>query len=282
MKKMRKGFFMAMLFILVCQIFNSSSTAKAEEKLVLKVKSATMTSVTLSWKSKEKSCIIYRSEKRDGTYKKIAAVKGNTYKNTNLSSGKSYYYQVKTGGMKSNIVKKVKVKGFDKTGSVYGKALSQKQRNQVGDKVANFVNTKIKGGMTEFEKVKTAHDYIVKTCDVAKDWRYNGANTAWGALVYKEAQCSGYARAFKAICDAMGIGCYHVHANSKAINPSHQWNMVKVDGKWYHIDLNCNDNSGFYAVFLLGDKELKQSVLMDWDKSKYPKCSESYNFEELY
>ena len=57
-------------------------------------------------------------------------------------------------------------------------------------------------------------------------WQYDGANTAWGALVYGEAQCSGYARGMKALCDAIGVPCYYVHANKKALNPSHQWNQV--------------------------------------------------------
>ena len=77
-------------------------------------------------------------------------------------------------------------------------------------------------------------------------------------MKYKKAQCSGYARAFKALCDGMGIGCRYVHANSKAMNPAHQWNLVKVDKKWYLIDVQLNDNSGAYVCFLIGKNTNKQ------------------------
>lgn len=53
---------------------------------------------------------------------------------------------------------------------------------------------------------------------------------------YGEAQCSGFARAMKALCDAIGIDCIYVHADAKVANPSHQWNQVKVGGKWYILD----------------------------------------------
>jgi len=55
------------------------------------------------------------------------------------------------------------------------------------------------------EKVLVAHNYLAQYCSYAETWSENGANTAWGALVYQKAQCSGYARAMKALCDAMDI-----------------------------------------------------------------------------
>ncbi|MDL2258158.1 transglutaminase domain-containing protein [Eubacteriales bacterium OttesenSCG-928-K08] len=54
--------------------------------------------------------------------------------------------------------------------------------------------------------------------------------------MYGEAQCSGYARAMIALLDAVGIECKYVHASKKAINPSHQWVLVKYAGNWYHFD----------------------------------------------
>lgn len=65
---------------------------------------------------------------------------------------------------------------------------------------ANF----IKKGMSEYEKVLTAYQYLRYTCGYAwGGWQYNGANTAWGALVYGEAQCSGFARAMKALATVL-------------------------------------------------------------------------------
>ena len=120
-------------------------------------------------------------------------------------------------------IKTPTVKGEYGSGSVYGPSLTVSQLTEVRRVVQSFKTNFIKSGMSDYEKVKAAHDYLCANCTYAYGgWQYNGANTAWGALVYGEAQCSGYARAMKALCDAMGIPCYYVHANAQSANPSHQ------------------------------------------------------------
>lgn len=106
--------------------------------------------------------------------------------------------------------------------------------------------------MSDYDRVLTAYNYLRSNCSYAyKGWQYNYANTAWGALVYGEAQCSGYARAMKALCDAIGVDCRYVHADSKASNPSHQWNQVRVGGKWYILDAQSGG-------FLLGSPDMEE------------------------
>lgn len=152
-------------------------------------------------------------------------------------------------------------------GSVYGKALNQQELNAVAVKVHEIVTTAITADMDDLQKVEQLYTYLVKNCSYAPTWQANRANTAWGALVYGEAQCSGYARAFKALCDAVDIPCYYVHANSASINPSHQWDIVQVGGKWYHIDAQG-------GLFLVSD-QVYASTGMEWDRAAYPVCPES-------
>lgn len=161
-------------------------------------------------------------------------------------------------------------------GSVYGPKLSQAELDEVADAVQTYMNSYDFSSMSEYDKVATAHDYLCNTCEFAPDWRYNRANTAWGALIYHEAQCSGYARAMKALCDAMGVGCYYVHADENAINPSHQWNEVCIDGNWYIIDVQGNDKSGFKAFYLLSDDTYAAISGMSWDRSSVPACPADY------
>ena len=94
--------------------------------------------------------------------------------------------------------------------------------------------------MTEEQKIRAIHTYLFQNVSYAENWSENSANTAYGALVNHTAQCSGYARAFKAMCDAVGIECYYVHANADAMNPSHQWNIVRYNGQYYHMDVQVN------------------------------------------
>ena len=167
-------------------------------------------------------------------------------------------------------------------GSVYGPKLTKKELEEVKAAVKLFLSSYDFSTMNDYQKVETAHDYISAICSYAPDWRYNRANTAWGALVYGEAQCSGYARAMKALCDAMGIGCYYVHADQYASNPSHQWNEVCVDGKWYIIDVQGNDKYGYRMAFLVSDNTYASTCGMSWDRSAVPACPENYdkNVEE--
>lgn len=160
-------------------------------------------------------------------------------------------------------------------GSVYGPKLSQGELDQVADVVTTFLNTYDTASMDEYTKIATAHDYLCNNVSYAASWSQNGANTAWGALVYGEAQCSGYARAMKALCDAMNVGCYYVHADENASNPSHQWNQVCINGNWYIIDVQCNDDSGFKAFYLVSDDTYAAAGL-SWDRSQVPACPSDY------
>ena len=242
----------------------------AETYFTPSVKKATATSIMFKWKKYPgaRKYVIYRSLKKKTGYKKLRELDASktTYTDKKLKTTKTYYYgiQVKTdqGTIDSPYyLTKQKVRGNYKKGSVYGPALSAKQLKIVRDKVANFVNKYQTDGLTEEQKIYLAHDYLVAFCSYqTKGWSVKSANTALGALKYKKAQCSGYSRAFKALCDGMGVKCRYVHANKKALNPSHQFNLVRLKGKWYLIDVQCNDDSGFDAVMLLG-KDIYKTYL---------------------
>lgn len=173
----------------------------------------------------------------------------------------------------------VKQSGEYYTGSVYGPRLSAEELNDVADAVADFLNEYIVEGMTDIQKVRMACGYLVTSCRYAESWAENRANTAWGSLVYHEAQCSGYARGFKALCDGMGIGCYYVHADENSFNPDHQWNEVCVDGKWYIVDTQLISTSHpiMGSMFYLISSEAYASMTgMSWDRFSVPECPESY------
>lgn len=75
----------------------ASTITEVSKVTGLKRTARTVTSITLSWNadSNAEGYYVYRSSSYDGTYKKIATVKTNSYKNTGLTQGKHYYYKVK-------------------------------------------------------------------------------------------------------------------------------------------------------------------------------------------
>lgn len=57
--------------------------------------------------------------------------------------------------------------------------------------------------------------------------------------------CEGYSRAFKVLCDRLGIGCVLVEGDAKssasATPSAHMWNYVQVGSDWYAVDVTWND-----------------------------------------
>lgn len=242
--------------------------------------------------------ILYRRTANTKKWTKVATLygEGQTYGYDPKVAKGTYYYTVKAfrktdgknayadfdqKGFKVTFAKNTtkSVSGEYKSGSVYGSKLSAKQLFQVKAAVQKFCDSYITSDMSDVEKVLAAQLYMARTCVYAADWSKNGANTAWGALVYKnsrgyhEAQCSGFARGMKALCDGIDVDCRYVHANAKSLNPSHQWVEVKIGKKWYIVDPQANASSGFLAFFLCSGQTYTSMSGMTWDKGSYPKVS---------
>ena len=57
--------------------------------------------------------------------------------------------------------------------------------------------------------------------------------------------CEGYSRAFKVLCDELGIPCVlnegYARSSASSAPEAHMWNYVQVDGSWYAVDVTWND-----------------------------------------
>jgi len=109
------------------------------------------------------------------------------------------------------------------------------------------VNALIPEGADTFQKVHIVHDYLIS--NTAYDFdnyeageRVLGYNfDAYGVFVRHLSMCEGYSLAFKYIMTQMGIPCAVVISNTAA----HAWNIVQIDGEWYHVDLSADDGIGY-------------------------------------
>ncbi|MCL1974835.1 MAG: S-layer homology domain-containing protein [Firmicutes bacterium] len=98
-------------------------------------------------------------------------------------------------------------------------------------------------GMSEKEKVKALHDYLVLHTTYEKTY-YEGRETNAAhqpRYIFTEGKgvCEAYAEAFKILMNAVGIECIMVPG--EAGGEDHAWNQVRVDGKWYNIDVTWDD-----------------------------------------
>ena len=155
-------------------------------------------------------------------------------------------------------------RGSFSVGSVYGPDLNANEIQQVQTVVSNFMIQNNVASMSDIKKVRTAHDYLMQTCVPAPNGNRNHADNAWGALIYHEANSKGYARAMKALCDAMGVGTYIVTSNNSSSLKDYMWNTVLINGEWFIVDVFCNDSTSDYLMYLVSD-ETYRSFGMRWN-----------------
>ncbi|MDF2543320.1 MAG: copper amine oxidase-like protein [Herbinix sp.] len=127
--------------------------------------------------------------------------------------------------------------------SYYSKQEIKEMRNAVDAKVSSIITKVIKKNMTDREKAKAIHDYIVTNCEYDyKNYKNNTLSpevyTAYGALINKKAVCQGYSAAFNLLAKAAGIKSITV---SGTAGGPHAWNFVLIDGKYVYIDTTWDD-----------------------------------------
>lgn len=264
----------------------TGTTYTLEAPVFTKAYANTNTSAKLTWQkvSHAQGYVIYRKT-GSGSWKRIKVLNNSaklTYTDKSLKSGKTYRYKIcafRTEGTKkvfsafSSILKvrttKPTVKGNYEKGTVYGPVSSQKQLAQVRRVAQAFKDNYITSNMSEAQKALAVFNYVRNTCDYTwENWTQKRAGSAWGALVEGKAHCGGYSRAVKVLCDAIGLKCHYIHANSKSFNPTHRWNLVRIDGVWYVLDTKD-------GVFLAGTDTFCKKLGMTWTQKGLPKCSKT-------
>lgn len=136
--------------------------------------------------------------------------------------------------------------------------------NRAAEAAANEIIEGIDPAASVYEKLKYFHDYLVVNCESDSEDIYG--NTIYGALVKKKALCEGYAKSFSYLCNKAGIENIIVTGST---DTAHMWNMVKIDGNWYHIDVTWDKPEGslaelypdlvLYQYFLVTDSVIENN-----------------------
>lgn len=105
--------------------------------------------------------------------------------------------------------------------------------------VKAFIDSEIQETDSDYEKIVKVTAFLWDRAEYAAG--YQGG--AYGILVEGKGVCEGYGNAFKLIVNALGLECYKVESGYY----NHVWNIVKVDGEWYHADLTEPAGAGYPA-----------------------------------
>jgi len=126
----------------------------------------------------------------------------------------------------------------------------------VRDTIAKFAEP----DMGEYDKAKAAFDYLIESTSLTEPvgldlWRIRGENDelpsfvenrSLSVLLYGIGMCEDYAAAFTMLLRGMGLEAEYVPGLTYAANGSglvdHAWTVAKIDGVWYHLDCQLEDN----------------------------------------
>lgn len=156
--------------------------------------------------------------------------------------------------------------------------LRKKEQNvrNIGSKIVSSLQ-----GYSEYEQIKYLHDWIVDNFEYDTSYQQKNIHNIYGALINQKVVCEGYARTFKYILDGLGIENVLVSGtatNSSGITESHAWNYVKIDEKWYAVDVTWDDpvikgggkltDKLRYQYFLKGSEQFLKNHVEDGYLSK--------------
>ena len=117
---------------------------------------------------------------------------------------------------------------------------SDEEIARLNAKVEEIIKEQVKDETDKRAIIEIIHDYIIDNATYDKDRAdYSTilyeSNKATGVLFEGFGVCSGYTDAMAIFLD------YYDIPNFELSSENHVWNVVKLDDKWYHLDLTWDD-----------------------------------------
>ena len=103
--------------------------------------------------------------------------------------------------------------------------------------------------MSDYEKELAVHDWMIAWAeyDQAALSSLPGAqptpdsDNPYGFFTGRAAICTGYTSTFQLLMDLLDIECVTVEGTAYNGTEDHAWNMVRLDGAWYCVDVTWDD-----------------------------------------
>lgn len=104
----------------------------------------------------------------------------------------------------------------------------------------------------DYSKELILHDALAKQLSYAYGNTGSAEKSKWAHNIegafseeYNKVVCEGYAKAFQLLLNAAGIENIYIVGNGKTGGSwqGHAWNQVKIEEKWYLVDLTWNDGA---------------------------------------
>lgn len=116
------------------------------------------------------------------------------------------------------------------------------------------------GNTTQYDQYEMLYAFLMER----HDYQLEASITpSYSLLIHGVGNSKAFAVVYGAMCRRVGLECLLISGTYNG--ESRFWNMICVDGRYYHLDLVSS-----YGTFaLMGDDEMSGYV---WDYSAYPQC----------
>ena len=160
--------------------------------------------------------------------------------------------------------------------------LSDKDKETL-DMAKKVLDGIITDGMSDYEKELAVYKWMCENIGfddgslaVIPDENDAVVDNPHGVLQNHKAVCVGYATTFRLFMQMMDIDCMVVHDSYL----SHTWDLVKLDGEWYHTDIYSDaDSKGNFSHFNLDDNSMIN--MQEWNTDFFP-AAEGYKYNYAY
>ena len=159
----------------------------------------------------------------------------------------------------------ISINSWRKIDVIIDKAYSDSEIKTINSKLDEIIVEIIDDDMSDKEKIKVFHDYIVNSTKYDSEYIANNiddvtspSHRASGPLLYSKALCGGYSHVMSLFLNKIKIPNYRISSDT------HIWNLVYIDNNWYHLDLTWDDptredniDTLLHTYFLINTNKLK-------------------------
>jgi len=110
---------------------------------------------------------------------------------------------------------------------------------------------------SDYDKIKYIYETVIEGCEYRLDARDN--QNICSVFLYGSSVCQGYAKAVQLLCGRMGIPATLV-TGTVDNGEGHAWNLVRIDGEWYHLDATWGDAFYLFEESAANGGELQTQV----------------------
>ena len=136
---------------------------------------------------------------------------------------------------------------------------------------------------SEVQKALFLHDFICENFEYDDELKNDDI---YDFLLTGRGTCEAYMLLYTAVLRECGIESHFAASDSL----THIWNIVRLDGEWYHVDLTWDDSASSETVsrrhFLCSDKAVSKRGHRDWYSPINSECLsekyDNYEFDVLF